>query len=616
MKVSHRLKDFIVEKEVHEGSFILSNAYGSYFFFMEHPVSRFQGFFWFIDGEMHKVIEHINILGNPKIQEIENSFSSAKVKYNDLQVDYFVPRGKDALVLDSDREFEAELKFDIRHAYDSREFGRFFDFSIEKSTIVLKYTKYTDSNEDGVHGNKEYETFVCIAMDKPEYEKIGQFIEHKYPLDKERNSRPFSRYVYSAMTVKTKRLAIAVSSNKKDAIRQAKYVYKKYEKLKKRDSLIEELFLYESEMTQKNFAKKINSISNPLLRMAYLCSINSLQKLTVRDKKRIFAGLPWFFQYWTRDEAITLKALMLNEQYRLADSILKLQTKNIGPQGLIPNRIPESKLASADGAGWVWKRVEDLINASYILKKKDMKVFEESLKHSVYLQRKFLTRGVFAVNGPKETWMDTTVGDQDTRDGVRIEIQAQRLMMYSLLYCFEWDSRFRKIEEDLRNKVREKLFNGDYLFDGLWDETKRPNVFLAYYIYPDLLKEEEWMRTFDTIIDALWLPWGGIASIDKSSPWFKEYHTGETNESYHRGDSWFWVNNIAAICMYRLDKYRYKEFIEKIISASTHEILFSGAIGHAAEISSANRLMSQGCLAQAWSAATYVELVEEVMHEP
>jgi glycogen debranching enzyme len=93
---------------------------------------------------------------------------------------------------------------------------------------------------------------------------------------------------------------------------------------------------------------------------------------------------------------------------------------------------------------------------------------------------------------------------------------------------------------------------------------------------------------------------------------YKSIHTGEDNRSYHRGDSWFWVNNIAAICMHRLDKERFKNHYQSIINASTNDILWKGAAGASSEISSASSQDSNGCLVQAWSLATYIELIQEI----
>jgi glycogen debranching enzyme len=110
----------------------------------------------------------------------------------------------------------------------------------------------------------------------------------------------------------------------------------------------------------------------------------------------------------------------------------------------------------------------------------------------------------------------------------------------------------------------------------------------------------------------LWLEWGGLATIDTQHQRFVSEHTGENPQSYHSGDSWFWINNLASLVLARLDKQRYRAYINHILKASTQEILYSGATGHHAELSSAKELRSQGCLSQAWSNAMYVELVAEL----
>ena len=89
--------------------------------------------------------------------------------------------------------------------------------------------------------------------------------------------------------------------------------------------------------------------------------------------------------------------------------------------------------------------------------------------------------------------------------------------------------------------------------NGQTDYTQRPNVFLAYYIYPNLLKKTAWNKVFDNALRKLWLPWGGVATIDKDSHLFQGEYTGQDNKSYHRGDSWFFLNNMTAICMRKLD---------------------------------------------------------------
>jgi glycogen debranching enzyme len=64
--------------------------------------------------------------------------------------------------------------------------------------------------------------------------------------------------------------------------------------------------------------------------------------------------------------------------------------------------------------------------------------------------------------------------------------------------------------------------------------------------------------------------------------------------------------------MLRLDKAKYSYHIQKILDASTREILWMGALGTHSEISSAEVQESRGCFSQAWSLGTYIELVTEL----
>ena len=164
----------------------------------------------------------------------------------------------------------------------------------------------------------------------------------------------------------------------------------------------------------------------------------------------------------------------------------------------------------------------------------------------------------------------------------------------------------------MKIKVRQKFWNGNILADGLDDWTIRPNIFIASYIYPELLTQKEWEACFENSLKSLWLEWGGLATIDKKNKLFADTNTGENNQSYHRGDSWFWINNLAAIQLNKINNKKFEKYIKKIIDASTEDILWKGCIGCASELSSAKELTSQGCFNQAWSNAMYMEMVDGV----
>ncbi|MEK6892285.1 MAG: amylo-alpha-1,6-glucosidase, partial [Nanoarchaeota archaeon] len=413
------------------------------------------------------------------------------------------------------------------------------------------------------------------------------------------------------------------------------------------------------------------------IKIAYLSAANSLNNLAVKNnanssricgiencrtkvqgviptifnktRNATFAGLPWFFQFWSRDALISLKAMSKIDK-NFSEKILLDYLNKIGNDGRLPNLIGhhDSKMpGSADAAGWLFARCSDLIKkiennksiinsikssiklikqnkeakspsikeytkkCSLLIAKKEKEnerllyEIECSLEKSVNGLLKNHTKEQFDLNSPKETWMDTDFGD-DGREGFRIEIQALRLNMFKLMYDLTLNHKYKILENTLKIKVKNKFWNEKILADGLNDFTIRPNIFIASYIYPELLNNKEWETCFENSLKSLWLGWGGLSTIDKNHKLFTDANTGENNQSYHRGDSWFWINNLAAIELNKINNKKFNSQIQKIISASTEDILWKGCIGCASELSSAKELSSQGCFNQAWSNAMYV----------
>jgi glycogen debranching enzyme len=226
------------------------------------------------------------------------------------------------------------------------------------------------------------------------------------------------------------------------------------------------------------------------------------------------------------------------------------------------------------------------------------------------------TRDDFAIAGGRKTWMDSV-----RREEASVELEALRLQSYHVaakMFSLFGGSKYNTLKKRLREKVRSAFWNGRALADGIdrengtADHAITPNVFLAAYVYPELLTRKEWITCFDTIIPRLWLEWGGFATIDKNHHLFHAHSTGENPASYHRGDSWFYLNNLAALVLYRLNKKKYHTYIQTIVAASTQEILWRGIVGYHAELSSASVFAPQGSLAQCWSSALFLELAAEI----
>ncbi len=585
----------------------LTNKKGGYSLFSSKPKSRFEGLFFYENGRMMKVLEEIRVDG--KISSIANNMFIVKRKRKGSSESFFMPHGLNSLFYESNKGSDIQIILDVRDSYDNRQWGRVYDVFEEKGCIVVGFKKNTNQAEDFSDGFEEYSAYLAIKADDLDYDWNDDWEKNVYDQDQKRNSVPYERYVYNALNIRSRRLMISFSFNKAKAIREANHISKNISKM------------IEGQQKQTNKVIHVKNIPRkPLIDLAVKCCLNSMDKLIIDDldnhkkNKGIFAGLPWFFQFWTRDEAISSRSLMIMKEFDLVKKILLRHISNIRYDGKTPNMFPESELASADGVGWVFKRVSDLLKyekRKKILSDKERRTIIKKLKSSINLLKQHYGQTGLFYNGPLETWMDTGV-DYDKREGFRIEIQALLLSMYNLAYRMTKDESYKRQEEELKKKVRRDFFKDNYLFDGSDDNTIRPNVFIAAYVYPDLLSKGEWTRCFKKILPKLWLSWGGLSTIDKKHDLFCDAYTGEDNKSYHRGDSWFFLNNMAALVMYRTDRAQFKKYIDKILDASTKEILYLGAIGHHSELSSAKKLESNGCLAQAWSAAMYIELIEEI----
>ena len=444
-----------------------------------------------------------------------------------------MPPEKNLLIIESKKW--TDLLLDVKESYDNSELGRFYEFDEKKK--IIKFKKEND-----------YEVYIALKG-KFEVKKTDRWVKKDYKFDQKRNSPPFERYVYSVFKFKG-RLIISASDDKNKAVKELKNI-----------------------PSLKFYKPK-----------------TGLTQLLVKDKVvGIYAGLPWFFQFWSRDELISLKALMLSGKRKQVKDILFRNLNAIAKDGRLPNQtFPLSEKTNADSIGWLFKRIQDYQRFTPIERKLIIMKLDYSIRN---LKKNYMKDGLI-YNNPLETWMDTEWGD-DNREGFRIEIQVLFLNMLKLAYSLTRKEKYLKLEEKMKKLVRDRFWNGKDLADGLDDFTKRPNVFIVAYVYPELLTKKEWELCFKNIIPSLWLPWGGLSTIDKKHALFCKEHTGEIPKSYHRGDSWYWINNLAAIVMHRANKYFFKTFVNQIFKASKKEFTKMGIFNQQSELSSASKLESR-----------------------
>ena len=638
MEIIHNLGILSIKKRVDENiGFLLANKKGGYCSFFNAASSRYYGLFYFDEKtmDMYKFIENIEITGYNDVSTLKNNFHFVERIKNDIVESFLMPKNSNSLIYELSNENEIDLFLDCKKSYDNREFGRYYEISEENGCVIVKFTKKTDAKEDSSHGIGEFILYLAVKSNNNFYEKNDRWIERHYADDKERNSMPFKRHVYNALRLKGSKFVFSMAKSKDDAIKECNYIFNNVNEIKIREK---ENFL---NILKTDSVKKIissKSISNDI-KVAYVNAVNSLNNLVVENKNSygIFAGLPWFFQFWARDTLVSLKsAYKFNKQ--LGKKMIFRYLNSINHNGRLPNLIGQHNsrnLGSADAHGWLFfrckeiadgmeknrqiinsikasiksikqnknrksQRVNDYLkNCSLIIRKKENEChhfiyeIENSLEKSLNGLLKFHTKDNFEVNNRLETWMDTEF-ENDGREGIRIEVQALRLNMYKLMFELTQNNKYKILENLLKNKIRQKFWNGKALADGLNDFTIRPNIFIAAYAYPELLTNKEWEICFDNALKALWLDWGGLATIDKNNPLFANESTGENIKSYHRGDSWFWINNLAALTMSRINRNKFQKYIKRIIEASTEEILWKGCIGCHSELSDAKELSSKG----------------------
>lgn len=554
MHIKHYFnQDKISVRDNESLGFLLTNTLGGYLALFSKPISRYYGWFFTHNNQMFKVINDIVLEGESHPIEIKNNFWNIERFYKTNTETFFLTDNSNVFIYELQKEAEIELSLDAKESYDNNEINRFYNIYTEKQCIIVECI------------NNQHTFYLAIKTKKINFSKIGEWVLEEYDLDKQRNSNPYQRYVYKALKIKAKKIIFAVNFDKQKAIKEAEKAFINANKLITiKKNRINKLLLSSNKDIVKN---------NLETQFAYLSAINSLYGLFIIENKknniRLRAGLPWFFQCWARDELIS--SHVINTKHK--KNIILHYFNNI------------NSISDLDALGWLFFRAGEMM-----MDKDIRKLFFKHIDQ-------------FNILDASLTWMDTL----SRRHGV--ELYALKLQMYKTAYKYSRDPQFAEKEKSLLTEARKIFWNGEILGDTPNNFIIRPNLFLVAYIYPDFLSKEEWTICFDNALSLLWLDWGGVSTIDKAHYLFEPSTTGENSKSYHNGDSWFWINNLVAIVLIRLRNKKFNKYIKKILTSSTKEILWKGFIGHHTEISSAEALKSEGCLAQLWSVALYIEAI-------
>ncbi|MEO2154480.1 MAG: amylo-alpha-1,6-glucosidase [Nanoarchaeota archaeon] len=325
----------------------------------------------------------------------------------------------------------------------------------------------------------------------------------------------------------------------------------------------------------------IRKFQNNNLKIAFLLAIRN-----ILDKQ---VGRPWFFQEWKRDFLVSLDAFYLFDKEFVKDKLMNYFLELLNENNF---HTDEKYLLLAR-----------LIDFWHLFDEKE----KSFIKNKIFN----LEFSVPIYNLKGDTWMDSI-----DREGISIEIQ---FYAHKFFKFFENEEReFYYLRKSLEKEIKKFLFN-DFILDNLNNYEIRPNFLLAWYFNKELF-ENKFLDYIMNNLKQLLLDWGGLTTISFCYPLHYKVHTGIDSKSYHNGDSWYYLNNIAAylfLNFYKenrgksIAKFLKKEAL-KIINASLNDLFNQFIFGAHSEISSAYKQESLGCFDQLWSNATLIIALKEL----
>lgn len=570
MKVTHFSNGNALSKKVEQPiAFILVNDRKDFATFYGTPQSRYEGFFVAHGDTFIKTVSRIMKSGTADGLDLYHDKALAAFHYGRSPMLYHVVKDEPVLICERSAKDSLIVRLDMRDQFHIPIWGRNYDYYEDEKVVVVQYSD--DRIAEPV--------FLAILHDGT-FRPISSWVPIDYERDMLRNSSPTTVYEYDLGEFKTKKLVFAFGKSGSEAVERAR----RYAGL----SMMH--------VVSQNKVKPVRASKNTAeiaRKIGLSCAERALDELFTGDA--MLAGMPWFTKAWVRDELISLPAYPKARARAIVSKYINADWNG----GRFPVIFGGSNYCS-DGLGLLaWA----ILFCNISLSEQEKGILSSKVSQAISALEALEDENGFVPSWERESWMDS-IG----RVGYPVETQALYCKIIQLAHFLTGDDYYAKKRFDLINNIRTCYFTDGYLHDRLYDETIRPNVFLAAMFEPDILSDDEWEMCFDKVLPPLWLDWGGLSSVDMQHECFCDISAGEFDTSYHNGDSWFFVNNIAALVMQNVNAKKYRKYIDGILDASTEEILWHNYAGQPGEISSARALESWGCGLQGFSSAAYVYL--------
>ena len=357
--------------------------------------------------------------------------------------------------------------------------------------------------------------------------------------------------------------------------------------------------------------------------------------ITEQQGNGIYAGLPWFNEYWGRDMFISMPgACLITGQFDVAKEILKdfakLQDKDPESEtyGRIPNRANLEGILYNTTDGTPRFVIQALQVAEYSGDTDFLYDLYPSIKISIEASlANYTDADGYLTHADADTWMDVK------RNGVPGSPRANRANDIQALWHgqLESGSKIAAIVGDEASALRWKTYadylasrfeadfcnkEGAYIYDhlnadGAPDLQFRPNQLYCFDLVSDrAFKEKVLRRTWEELV----YPWGvaSLAQWDQQfHPQHENWHYYHKDDAYHNGTVWLWNNGIA---MQRMLEFGETDAAWELFKNMNRQALVEGAVGSLSENADAHPREGEswakrsGTFLQAWSNAEHLRV--------
>ena len=357
--------------------------------------------------------------------------------------------------------------------------------------------------------------------------------------------------------------------------------------------------------------------------------------ITCQQGNGIYAGLPWFNEYWGRDMFISMPgACLVTGQFDVAKEILmdfaKLQDTDPKSEtyGRIPNRANLEGILynTTDGTPRFVIQAYEL--AQYSGDTEFLADLYPAIKMSIDASiANYTDEKGYLTHADADTWMDVKRnGIPGSPRGNRAnDIQALwygQLMAGAKIAAIlgeedsaeQWSGIAQMLaanfENDFCNKEGNMVY--DHLnSDGSADMQLRPNQLYCF----DLINDDDFkQKVTHSVWEELVYPWG-VASLAQWDlqfhPQHENWHYYHKDDAYHNGTIWLWNNGIA---MQRMIEYGQVDTAWELFKNMNRQALVEGAVGSLSENADAHPregktwVNRSGTFLQAWSNAEHLRV--------